>query len=271
MVIPSNITRDHVISALKEIRNQNIPPVYQYRRYTLEFEGKRYPPRYAISIANKYANGNILEHSKIGSKEAVSLLDSMGFSILDLSDGESNINEPSYIPVTDKAPEVQNYLKNTYSISVNKAKGFRSGLTLPSGAVIHVSGSKQYLHGGGFYALTFNKYKDLESNANAFYAIVLDKPENTFVLPQLKVKQIFSGVNPGEDKKWHYDIRKEDGHYILIPSNDTRNIGSEFIIRRYYDLSIQYYDTAIDIDSDGSYAWYGKGLALGKMGKSIVD
>ena len=47
--------------------------------------------------------------------------------------------------------------------------------------------------------------------------------------------------------------------------------GSEFIIRRYYDLSIQYYDTAIDIDSDGSYAWYGKGLALGKMGKSIVD
>jgi hypothetical protein len=47
----------------------------------------------------------------------------MGFNILDLSDGESNINEPSYIPVTDKAPEVQNYLENTYSISVNKPNG----------------------------------------------------------------------------------------------------------------------------------------------------
>ena len=128
MVIPNNVTRDHVISALKEIRNQDIPPIYQYRRYALEYEGKRYPPRYLISVANKYANASILEHSKIGSLDAISLLDNMGFTILDLSDAESNINEPSYAPVPDRAPEVQNYLENTYSISVNKAKGFRSGL-----------------------------------------------------------------------------------------------------------------------------------------------
>jgi hypothetical protein len=151
MVIPSNISHNHIISALEEIRDQNIPPVFQYRRYALEYEGKRYPPRYTISVANKYANGTLLEHSQIGSQEAISFLDTMGFNILDLSDGESNI------PVTDKAPEVQNYLENRYSISVNKAKGFRSGLTLPSGAVIHVSGSKQHPNGGGFYALTFNK------------------------------------------------------------------------------------------------------------------
>lgn len=87
--------------------------------------------------------------------------------------------------------------------------------------------------GAGFYALTFNKYKDIISRPNAFYAILLGNADNTFVLPSNKVKNIFREIDPGEDKEWHYRIRQDNGHYIIRPNNDRRSIGQIHYIETY--------------------------------------
>ena len=117
--------------------------------------------------------------------------------------------------MSDKAPELMSYLNTKFLITITKLKGFRSGLTLPSGSVIHVSGSKVHEKVGGFYALTYKKYKDLISRSNAFYAIILEGANNTFVLPGTKVNDIFTNVDHGLDKEWHYTIKRIDDHYVL--------------------------------------------------------
>lgn len=79
----------------------------------------------------------------MGSHEANAFLDRLGFRIVDLS--TAKIDEDSYTPHADKAPELRNYLVKKYSITLDKAKGFRSGLVLPSGATIQCLSYKDWL------------------------------------------------------------------------------------------------------------------------------
>ena len=59
MTIPRNITREHVLKALREIdeRKERGEPIRESKTWFLLYEGKEYPPKYVISLANKYANG----------------------------------------------------------------------------------------------------------------------------------------------------------------------------------------------------------------------
>jgi hypothetical protein len=222
MGIPPNIKHNHVIAALNE--DKKIPKTQTYRRYVLIHNGKKYPPRSIISLANKYANGSPLELNSIGSLEAKTFLVNLGFEVDESS---------SYNPIKYKVQEVQNYLSKKYSIPIEKVKGFKAGLALPSGAIIHVSGSRQHPKTGGFYALTFKKYDDIISRQNAFYAILLENAEKMFVLPSNKVKDIFSQIDPGKDKEWHYHVNQQDGSYILKPNNDPRDISEIHHIETY--------------------------------------
>ena len=61
MSIPKNITREHIIKAINEIDKNGVPENRQQRKFNLKYNGKNYPPKYAISIANKYANGEELK------------------------------------------------------------------------------------------------------------------------------------------------------------------------------------------------------------------
>ena len=56
MAIPRNITREHVLRALREIdeRRRKGEPDRESRKWFLLHNGKRYPPKHAISLANKY-------------------------------------------------------------------------------------------------------------------------------------------------------------------------------------------------------------------------
>jgi 5-methylcytosine-specific restriction protein B len=60
-MIPPNITREHVLQALDEIAHAGVPAPRQSIDYFVEHEGKRYPPKYVISVANRYANGAELD------------------------------------------------------------------------------------------------------------------------------------------------------------------------------------------------------------------
>jgi hypothetical protein len=60
MAIPQNISREHIEKAISEINLANIPSQRLEQHYSLLENGKSLPPKYVISIANKFANGEEL-------------------------------------------------------------------------------------------------------------------------------------------------------------------------------------------------------------------
>jgi len=85
-MIPKNIKAEHVIKAIKEIERDGIPKSRSSKKFLLELNGEYYPPKYVVSLANKYANGKELSASKFGGgKETNSFLESRGFKAVEIS------------------------------------------------------------------------------------------------------------------------------------------------------------------------------------------
>jgi len=85
-MIPQNIKRKHVIKAIEEIKKVGIPKSRSSKKFLLEFNGDYYPPKYVVSLANKYPNGKELEPSEFsGGKESNDFLRALGFNIVDVS------------------------------------------------------------------------------------------------------------------------------------------------------------------------------------------
>lgn len=58
MAIPKEITRNHILSAIEEIRKmKEIPKSRKSYKYFLKHDNELFSPKYIISIANKYALG----------------------------------------------------------------------------------------------------------------------------------------------------------------------------------------------------------------------
>lgn len=80
-MIPANIGCEHILRALEEIDQNGIPKRRNATRYHLNYGGKRYPPKYVISLANKYANGLELNPVNFnGGMESNDFLKRRGFS-----------------------------------------------------------------------------------------------------------------------------------------------------------------------------------------------
>ena len=83
-MIPSIIQRKHVLLAIKEIKRNGVPPKRRSIRYDILHNSRRFPPKYTIGLAKKYANGNELNFRKFsGGAEANRFLKERGFQIVD--------------------------------------------------------------------------------------------------------------------------------------------------------------------------------------------
>ncbi len=85
MSVPSNITREHLLEAIKKIDSQGIPDRGHSSTYDVLFNSKRYPPKLVVSYANEFANGEILDRSTFHGgpeKPAFNLLEDRGFQIV---------------------------------------------------------------------------------------------------------------------------------------------------------------------------------------------
>ncbi|HWL26205.1 MAG TPA: hypothetical protein VNR38_21070 [Ureibacillus sp.] len=81
-MIFKNINRQHIISAIKEINVHGVPNSRKATKYLLEYNGRTYPPKYVISLANKYANGFELSPSEFsGGRESNEFLNNLNFEI----------------------------------------------------------------------------------------------------------------------------------------------------------------------------------------------
>ena len=83
-MIPDNINKDYILKAIDEIKKANaIPSGRESTKYDLVFEENRYPPKYVVSLANKYANGEELDSSTFsGGDETNGFLRDRGFEIV---------------------------------------------------------------------------------------------------------------------------------------------------------------------------------------------
>jgi len=83
-MIPKNIDQDHILKAIREIDKNGIPEGRKSRKFQLFYNGKYHPPKYVISLANRYANGMELEPSEFsGGQETNSFLKKLGFKVVE--------------------------------------------------------------------------------------------------------------------------------------------------------------------------------------------
>ena len=83
-MIPKNIHREHILKAIEEVRKTGVPEGRGSKKFLIEFDGNYYPPKYIISLANKYVNGEELSPSKFsGGTESNDFLRALGFKIVE--------------------------------------------------------------------------------------------------------------------------------------------------------------------------------------------
>lgn len=61
MPIPTNITRQHIEQAMREIDKHGVPDKRKGKKYAVVSGNKTYPCKLVISLANVYANGKELD------------------------------------------------------------------------------------------------------------------------------------------------------------------------------------------------------------------
>jgi len=81
-MIPKGLQRKHFTSAATEIDKNGVPTRRKSYRYDLLLNGKRYPPKYIISIANKCLNGVEWSSKKFNAVEAKDYFLNKGYKIL---------------------------------------------------------------------------------------------------------------------------------------------------------------------------------------------
>jgi hypothetical protein len=97
--IPQNITREHIIQAIEEIKKVRWPPRNNSTTYDLFYEGEKYPPKIVVMYANKYANGELFDVSQFSGGEDTTnkFFRARGFEILPK---KATVSEFRYIDPT---------------------------------------------------------------------------------------------------------------------------------------------------------------------------
>jgi len=65
-MIPNNITKEAILKAIHQIDCEGIPKERNSRTYNIYYNGKLYPPKYVISVANRFCNGYELPPDSFG-------------------------------------------------------------------------------------------------------------------------------------------------------------------------------------------------------------
>jgi hypothetical protein len=94
MSIPKNINKEHVIEAIQKIDREGVPDRRESTRFNLSYTGNYYPPKYVISIANIFANGEEYSPSMFsGGDETNRFLTKLDFEIVE---NKSSTTETEY-------------------------------------------------------------------------------------------------------------------------------------------------------------------------------
>lgn len=83
VVVPSSLTRAHVEAAIAHIDRAGVPPRRESTKFQLVVDGRRYPPKYVVSLAVANATGRELPPQEFsGGEETNGVLQSLGFTVV---------------------------------------------------------------------------------------------------------------------------------------------------------------------------------------------
>lgn len=100
------IQQEHLLEAIKVIDKQGIRPNRKSSTYDVAYNGKLYPPKLIVSIANRFATGTELDHKNFSGgigTQAFKLLENNGFKII-----KKEMN-----PIVDLIQRYKKHIKNT--------------------------------------------------------------------------------------------------------------------------------------------------------------
>lgn len=84
-MIPKNIRKEHILKAIDEVKRAGVFEGRSSKKFLIEFNGDFYAPKYVISLANRYANGEKLNPSEFsGGTESNNFLRALGFKIVEV-------------------------------------------------------------------------------------------------------------------------------------------------------------------------------------------
>ena len=78
-MIPDNLTQAHILKAIEKISKDGFPANRKCPKYNLSHDGKMYPHKFVLCVANTFANGVELKGFK--SKDSRRFFLNMGFVI----------------------------------------------------------------------------------------------------------------------------------------------------------------------------------------------
>lgn len=82
-MIPSTVTRDHVIAAIEHVRRRGVPSGRASRGYELVVDGQRLPPKYVVAVAIELATGTHPSSNAFGGGvETNGFLERLGFTVV---------------------------------------------------------------------------------------------------------------------------------------------------------------------------------------------
>jgi 5-methylcytosine-specific restriction protein B len=96
------VTPAHVLAALDEIDRDSVPSSAASVSFDLVYKGKRYPPKYVLSLAVKHATGEPLDREQFSGGEksqAFRLLRRLGFDIVSKSEATVSAGEVIESPI----------------------------------------------------------------------------------------------------------------------------------------------------------------------------
>jgi hypothetical protein len=81
-MIPKEIDNKHIELAAKEINSEGVPSHRDSRKYHVQIGNALYPPKYIISLAGKYLNGQEVDASVFDAPEARRYLEKKNYEIV---------------------------------------------------------------------------------------------------------------------------------------------------------------------------------------------
>jgi len=175
-MIPKNITRHNILAAIEHIDKEGVPIGRDSRKHKLVYNGRHYPPKLVVSLANSYANGEHLQPEQFGGgKETNTFLRSRGFRTIESGPPTTRRRRQGRMPVSRRTPKtrhdercpeckrtIEEMLKAIYG-DVRRDYKFQAG-TLPSdyaaspfhGALRDLYAALQQLRGHARFIRTAN-------------------------------------------------------------------------------------------------------------------
>ena len=82
-MIPDDLEKKHFLQAASHIDHEGVPLPRRSVHYNLVLDGKRYPPKYIISLANRFAAGIDHPSDKFNAVEAVNYFRAHKYQVID--------------------------------------------------------------------------------------------------------------------------------------------------------------------------------------------